>query len=63
MTYTLTFTCPKCGKHSQTTQLHSWPLPELKCGDCLMTDVEVVAMKCVGVDRIIGEKTEGGDAA
>jgi len=54
MTYRLHFACPRCNKQSETTQRHSWPLPDIKCGDCLMDDIEIVAMKCVGVQRLYG---------
>jgi hypothetical protein len=58
MTYRLHFICPRCSKQSATTQLHSWPLPDLKCDDCLVDEVipMSVPMKCVGVQRIFSRE-------
>jgi hypothetical protein len=36
--------CPKCGKKSPVVSDQSKP-PTVNCGDCLMSDVDVVEMK------------------
>ena len=36
--------CPKCGKQSPVVSDQSEP-PKVNCGDCLMSDVDVVEMK------------------
>lgn len=35
--------CPKCGKRSPVVS--DQPTPKVNCGDCLMSDVDVVEMK------------------
>ena len=37
--------CPRCGKVDETTCEGHDKVPELKCGDCLFNDTEVVALK------------------
>jgi hypothetical protein len=37
--------CPRCGKIDETCCEGHADVPELKCGDCLFNDVEVVALK------------------
>jgi hypothetical protein len=45
--------CPRCGKRSET---RSEAMPRVSCGDCLMNDVEVVAM--VAVERLEDESAD-----
>jgi transcription elongation factor Elf1 len=41
--------CPRCGKDSETVTVNIDVVPVVKCGDCLMDDVEVVEFKIVSV--------------
>jgi YD repeat-containing protein len=49
MHYRFDLLCPRCGKRSETTTVNREPPPHVKCGDCLMNDVEVVEFNIVGV--------------
>jgi hypothetical protein len=37
--------CPRCGKTDEMVCEGHNKVPELKCGDCLFNDVEVVTLK------------------
>jgi hypothetical protein len=52
MNYRFHVVCPRCHKTSDTVRDKRVPDPEVKCGDCLMDHVEVVAMKVVAVEEI-----------
>lgn len=41
--------CPKCNKTSEFVCDKIVPTPDVKCGDCLMDHVEIVAMKVASV--------------
>lgn len=47
--------CPRCGKRSETV---SDKKPRVHCGDCLMNDVEIVAMIATDLSDI----PEAGEA-
>ena len=43
--------CPRCGKIDETCcEGHTDP-PEIKCGECLFNDIEVVALKITPLRR------------
>jgi hypothetical protein len=44
--------CPKCNHLSETVKEGRVPDPQVKCGECLFTHVEIVAMKVVAVTPV-----------
>jgi transcription elongation factor Elf1 len=50
MPYRYEFKCPRCDKVSEAEA--DKPIRVINCGDCLMHDVEVVAMICTKVSEI-----------
>jgi hypothetical protein len=46
-TYLFLLICPRCQRESMTTTEDREPPPVVKCGDCLMHDVEVVDLEIV----------------
>ena len=42
--------CPRCGKRSETTSVARETT--VNCGDCLMSDVEIVTMQIVKITEV-----------
>jgi Zn ribbon nucleic-acid-binding protein len=53
--YTFELHCPRCKKDTVIVLLSADEVDNLKCGDCLMEDVEVIHMV---IDRVHVENTQ-----
>jgi hypothetical protein len=52
MKYKFDLICPRCMKTSEHVSDKRMPSPAVNCGDCLMSDVEIVEFKVVKVTEI-----------
>ncbi len=49
--YRFVLVCPRCNKTSETVSDQRETPPHVNCGDCLMSDVEIVEMKVASVAK------------
>ena len=47
--YIFDLVCPRCNRDAQIETENRIPPPRVSCGECLMTDVEVIELKIVRV--------------
>mgnify|MGYP000199119522 CR=1 FL=1 len=52
MSYRFHLACPDCNRTTDLVREERVPAPDVKCGECLMDQIEVVAIKVVKIEEI-----------